>query len=259
MPEQYNYQLGERVRVIVEGLITHMEPAANACPEELTVELEHSAGGYGVTVPLDTVTIERLVPADGVPQPGELWRDRHGRTWFAHENSLNADIALRCTDGDCHLWRSANMNYGPLTRTYPPAVAEQPIAFPELRVGDLWEDHAGDVWRVVERAGRVLLFFGGEYLPWEDVSAKYKPLKRVGPKTAEPEPPAVAEQPTDVPELRVGDRWRDRESCVWRVVETYGQLMLACDYTGEQQRWEGVSAKYGPLTRIIDTAPGGAA
>ncbi|MFF4412154.1 hypothetical protein ACFYY8_06445 [Streptosporangium sp. NPDC001559] len=186
MPEQY--RIGEHVRVIVAGRITHIAPATSAFPEMLKVEVEHSAGMYDVTVPLDTAQIERLVPADGVPQPGELWRDRHGRTWFAHENIPNADIALRSTDGTCHLWRSANMNYGPLVRTYPPAVAEQPIAFPELRVGDLWEDHAGDVWRVVERAGRVLLFFGGEYLPWEDVSAKYKPLKRVGPKPAEPEP-----------------------------------------------------------------------
>lgn len=246
MPEQY--KLGERVRVIVEGLITHIAPAADASPEELTVDLEHSAGPYGVTVPLDTAAIERLVPADGVPQPGELWQDRHGRVWFAHENIPNADIALRSTDGTCHMWRSANMNYGPLVRTYPPVVA---VPVPELRFGDLWEDHAGDVWRVVERGNRVLLFFGGEYLPWEDVWAKYRPLKRVGPKPVELEPTAI-----EAPELRVGDRWRDRESCVWRVVETYGQLMLACDYTGEQQRWEGVSAKYGPLER--DLTPGGA-
>ncbi|MER7206379.1 hypothetical protein ABT340_04870 [Streptosporangium sp. NPDC000239] len=187
MPE--HYKLGERVRVIVEGLITHIAPTCDAFPEELTVDLEHSAGPYGVTVPLDTARIERLVPADGVPQPGEIWRDRHGRTWFAHENSPNADIALRSTDGTCHLWRSANMNYGPLVRTYPPSTPERATGVPELRAGDLWEDGDGDQWRVVERSdGQVLLFFGGEYRLWEGVTAKYGPLKRVGLKPAELEP-----------------------------------------------------------------------
>ncbi|MFI7532618.1 hypothetical protein [Streptosporangium sp. NPDC049376] len=118
MPE--HYKLGERVRVIVEGLITHIAPACDAFPEELTVDLEHSAGPYGVTVPLDTVTIERLVPADGVPQPGEIWRDRHGTDWFAHQGY--PPVALRATTGQLAPWPTIDRERGPLTKVYPAPV-----------------------------------------------------------------------------------------------------------------------------------------
>ncbi|NUR25552.1 MAG: hypothetical protein HOV83_06835 [Catenulispora sp.] len=31
----------------------------------------------------DAFTVERVAPAEWPPQPGDLWRDRNGSTWFA--------------------------------------------------------------------------------------------------------------------------------------------------------------------------------
>ncbi|MFC3980211.1 hypothetical protein [Streptosporangium jomthongense] len=199
MPE--HYRTDELVRVIVEGRVTHF--VADEAPGELTVALQTATGLYDVTVPTDVATIERLVPADGVPRLGEIWRDRYGCDWFARRDANT--VALQAATGPAEPWVHVNQTCGPLTKVYPVSV---------------------------------IVLDGGQ--------------------PVEPEQPAV-EVAADVetPELRVGDRWRDRESCVWRVVETYGQLMLACDYTGEQQWWEGVSAGYGPLERVTDTTPGG--
>ncbi|MEU8035675.1 hypothetical protein [Streptosporangium sp. NPDC049078] len=127
MPEQY--KINERVRVLIEGAIVY-ERDGNDALAELTIALETSTGDlYDVTVPLDQVTIERLVPADGKPKPGEIWRDRHGTDRFATKDSQYAEIVLQDAAGAVRRWQYVNQHYGPLTRVYPapaPLAVEQP-------------------------------------------------------------------------------------------------------------------------------------
>jgi hypothetical protein len=70
-----DYRPGERVRVTIEA------PSKGTVMDVLHLAL---ASGTEVEIPLeDDVAIERINPAEWPPQPGDLWRDRHGSTWFA--------------------------------------------------------------------------------------------------------------------------------------------------------------------------------
>ncbi|MEV7011584.1 hypothetical protein [Streptosporangium sp. NPDC051022] len=180
MPEQY--KVGERVRVIVEGAVAHVTDGEELYPGELTIALENPAGLYDVTVPLDAVTVERLVPAEGEPQPGDIWKDSLGVERFAYLDSPNGEILLQDADGVVNLWRHFHIEYGPLTKVYRPKPAEEPT----LRVGDRWLDDEGDVWKVVHHGGQVLLHMTGTSTneTWSFVSAQYGPLTRV--EKAEP-------------------------------------------------------------------------
>lgn len=67
-----------------------------------------------VCVPAGSVQIERVKPADGVPQVGEEWVDRNGTFYFV-ATSKDGPYFLR-RDGDSVLWQRANQLWGPLRR-----------------------------------------------------------------------------------------------------------------------------------------------
>lgn len=101
-----DYQLGEIVtvaatgRVLVwdrHGLVIELSPA-----DTLNIAL-----GPGVTV-------ERQVPADGQPKPGDVWRDRYGHSWWCTGTSMLDSY------GAGHDWEHVNRTNGPLTLAYRP-------------------------------------------------------------------------------------------------------------------------------------------
>ncbi len=155
MPEQY--KIDERVRVIVEGLVARITEGEELYPGELTIALPNPAGLYDVTVPLDSVTVERLVPAGGEPKPGEIWRDKIGRDWFAYFGRYE-QVQLMSPVGNGEPWKHVNQEHGPLERVYPEAV-------PELVVGDVWRDQDGDEWHAVDSDGTLGLRMYGMTRP----------------------------------------------------------------------------------------------
>ncbi len=81
------YQPGEIVDVTIRGARI-MEPRPGL-DHILTLAYAQAEPGVWATISLtrpadDTVTIERVAPAEWPPQPGDLWRDRVGELWFVH-------------------------------------------------------------------------------------------------------------------------------------------------------------------------------
>lgn len=63
------------------------------------------------------VTITRSAPADGVPQPGELWADETGRQFFAHRDAGFDLVQLTTEDGYSYPWREVHTGPdGPIRR-----------------------------------------------------------------------------------------------------------------------------------------------
>lgn len=117
-----NYKVGEKLRVTVEVTV------GDANAYFMDVEL---AGGPVLRVPLghEGVAIERLVPADGMPKPGELWESARGSRLFvvAHRDHFD-NSGIRLTDGSHHYTLFELLKNGPLTPIWreenPPAIAE---------------------------------------------------------------------------------------------------------------------------------------
>lgn len=99
--------------------------------------------GSGVVYDAPDVTIARVIPADGEPQPGDLWIDRDGQTWFCARHLADfedkADLKGVNEDG----WRpvlvpvnvgpygsppmrpeQVNREHGPLALVYRPERSE---------------------------------------------------------------------------------------------------------------------------------------
>lgn len=84
----------------------------------LTVEV----GGHRLTVPLrlDT-TVDRRRPADGWPEPGEIWCDADGRLWAAVTDREHAGVWLvNVHSGERLRVGEVNAMRGPLRRTWRP-------------------------------------------------------------------------------------------------------------------------------------------
>lgn len=177
------YRTGERVRVIVEGPIVDVL----ASGVELTVALETPNASYEVTVPTSHVTIERLAPAGGEPQPSEVWRTATGVELWAYRSTVLGEVVLRDGDGVMFSWQGLHTDprLGPITRVYPlPVPVDAPQPWPEadepreprLMLGDVWSDDSDDEWTVLGQDGRLLLTWDGETRTWESADSQYGPL-----------------------------------------------------------------------------------
>jgi len=87
--------------------------------------------GHLIGIPRRTgaVSVDRLVPADGTPQPGDIWRDGRGFRWHAVRVAGRALRGLylvgASSDGELTRWEDVNKARGPLVLEYRPApVAE---------------------------------------------------------------------------------------------------------------------------------------
>ena len=191
------YQQGEKVRVIVEGPVVDVL----ASGVELTVALETPNASYEVTVPTSHVTIERLAPAGGEPQPGEIWRDAAGVDRYACGDPRSGETWLTGHDGTRRHWQSVHRDpqLGPITRVYPlpvPAAVPQPgpegdeQGEPRVMVNDVWRAHdderthddgrvTDDDWRATDIYGGLLLMLGDYPATWAEANRDHGPLRLV--------------------------------------------------------------------------------
>lgn len=184
------YKKGERVRFLAEGTVAYVRhaPCEAPHPGALTIAVPIEGGGtYDVTVPLGAATIERLTPAGGEPQPGEIWRDAAGVDRYACGAPRRDEIHLTSPDGTTRHWRSVHRDpqLGPITRVYPlpdadgpQPEADEPRA-PRLMLDDLWGDRDGAGWKVVGDRSRLgLACVGGDglVLTRAEVTRNWGPL-----------------------------------------------------------------------------------
>lgn len=195
------YKKGERVHFLAEGTVSYVRhtPCEAPYPGALTIAVSLEGGGtYDVTVPLGAVTIERLDPAGGEPQPGQLWADATGEERYACGDSRSGEIHLTGPDGTRRHWRSVHRDpqLGPITRVYPPAPAADTTSGqaeetspgqadePRLMLGDVWEDGDDEGWRVAAMGEELRLALGHPGYPgypctWGEVDGEHGPLTLV--------------------------------------------------------------------------------
>jgi hypothetical protein len=74
------FRPGEIVDITIKGA------RVQRCEDDsLEYEYRTELGSFEAVVAVDSpgVTVERVAPAEWPPQPGDLWRDKIGETWFA--------------------------------------------------------------------------------------------------------------------------------------------------------------------------------
>jgi hypothetical protein len=115
------YAVGELVDVTIRGVrVTGTLPTRPNWPlPEIVLALdEHAGQEFTVTLPLVAgVTVERTVPADGEPQPGDLWRDGNGELYFAriersHPGVVLVDTSVIKSGRHYHQWREVHARSG---------------------------------------------------------------------------------------------------------------------------------------------------
>ncbi|MER6575760.1 hypothetical protein [Nonomuraea sp. NPDC001023] len=142
------YLPGEIVRVTLTGKIVEVIDGDNVNWDvgdepEIRFSVEGQAGTAGMVIPLtlpDAITIERVIPADGEPQPGDLWTDSKGEPWFCAAHLPEPDDREDMKGCNSEGWRTVlvpvnvgpygsspqrpeevNQQYGPLILVYRPA------------------------------------------------------------------------------------------------------------------------------------------
>lgn len=79
--------------------------------------------GVRFTVPLDdTVRITRVLPAEGEPKPGEIWKDRIGIRYFCYVGATGAPVLVNSVGGPPEYASKVNAERGPLERVWTPPV-----------------------------------------------------------------------------------------------------------------------------------------
>jgi hypothetical protein len=131
------YQPGEHVRVTIDAHVDTGIDAADPAGTLLSLTLLHGGGSLDLNPRAPGVAVTRVAPADGMPQPGELWADRHGTEWYAaYRNHRNGapSVYLHTFDGRAYPWREihADDRLGPIRRvrlaTPVPAVPQHETA-----------------------------------------------------------------------------------------------------------------------------------
>ena len=103
--------------------------------------------GNGVIYDAPSVTITRVIPADGEPQPGDTWKDRAGNVWFCARHLPDYDDKTDCEGIGVGGWRpvlvpvevgpygsspmrpeQVNREHGPLTLVHRPERPETSTA-----------------------------------------------------------------------------------------------------------------------------------
>ena len=99
------YVYGEQVEIVLRGKVFIHDA------QGLQVQLDD----WYFSVPADAL-VTRLVPADGTPQPGELWRtDDSADSFFVIDGGRMVDRT-----GTARPWTDVIETSGPLSRIYQP-------------------------------------------------------------------------------------------------------------------------------------------
>lgn len=119
------YQPGEIISVSLESL-----RVIEADERQITVEV---GADTRLSIPrYALMKIERIAPADGSPQPGDVWLDRNGFCWHAVQVGWGETSEIRLISatggGDtCEVSQVLN-RYGPLTLAYRHERADEEVS-----------------------------------------------------------------------------------------------------------------------------------
>jgi len=133
---------------------------------EVTVELACDLGTYRLTVPLSVAEVQRVIPAEGEPQPRDIWADRNKNLWFAAKHWPDYDNKEDSRGVNADGWRTVlvpeeigeagspkrpedvNQDYGPMTLVYrepsAPGQVEPAPALGDLSLSAMFELGIGD-------------------------------------------------------------------------------------------------------------------
>lgn len=154
MSETKQYQWNETVDIAIRG--ARVDHHADG---ELWIQVPGAKAGS--LIPLtDAVSVERVAPADGPVQFGDIWSDRHGTRWFARfyepewadddkdpmkelpTNDEGSVLVLSCgSGGPCGTSDKApaevSRRWGPLTLVYREPAPQRESAAPVFEPGEL--------------------------------------------------------------------------------------------------------------------------
>lgn len=118
------YLPGETVSVTVIGKVGRIIEGddvnrAEGDWPEIRVDVESEVGGITLAIPLGwaAVSISRVMPAAGLPKPGELWTNRNGEQLFVTKDRYGNPQFVTTTDLP-HSIADMNNRSGPLTPIY---------------------------------------------------------------------------------------------------------------------------------------------
>jgi hypothetical protein len=119
---------GRALRRFVPGEVVdvHIDQAQVVTCAPHDGEAEHLVLEFrsGVRVTVDAsatwVRINRRVPADGMPRPGEIWEDRLGGRWFVIADGGSDTVNFVSAERSVRTQRLSDMlaDYGPLRRIW---------------------------------------------------------------------------------------------------------------------------------------------
>jgi hypothetical protein len=115
------YQPGECLLVSFEAVVVERPDDPHGGYRLKLVDGAHLDLPLADPAPL---SVRRLVPADGEPQPGQIWADRHGGEWFVtlDHRSAEAYCFLRAPDGRARDWSDLHSGPdGPISLVRPAA------------------------------------------------------------------------------------------------------------------------------------------
>lgn len=111
---------------LLPGEVVHLSLLYTRIVEVHPGRIVVDSGGQRVEIPYHAdVTFQRQRPAAGMPQEGDIWRDRDGCRWVAVEvtgGGRTAGMYLMRSrgDGELHHWTRINEQCGPLVLEYRP-------------------------------------------------------------------------------------------------------------------------------------------
>jgi hypothetical protein len=111
------YAAGELVDITIRGARVLPCDVDGVLAAEYTIRLPAHEGAWrrvSVCTESDSVTVERVAPAEWPPRIGDLWRDRADNLWFGTPNSHNEDLWLIGSTGQGDHASSLLRNNGPL-------------------------------------------------------------------------------------------------------------------------------------------------
>lgn len=114
------YQRGETIRLAFDTKITRISEHTGRA----YVTVPGSLGGEDSPIEIDLsdyrLTIDRVLPADGAPRAGDVWRDANGDLWFGQQPNYQAPVVLvpanrKTTAEDRRHIEDAQAEVGPMT------------------------------------------------------------------------------------------------------------------------------------------------
>ncbi len=121
------FKYGERLRIELAGVtVTHVTTDDHGVTW-LSAIFEDTTQTFNLTVALTgSVEYTRLAPADGVPQPGEMWADQVGNVYFARISHPRGVSLVNCDEpGTSGVTAWEDVHEGPLGPIYRVATRPQ--------------------------------------------------------------------------------------------------------------------------------------